>query len=455
MSVAPSLSRSKRLTLATACAALLALTVSACGSGSSDAGSAKNGSGSSAPQPYKGQTVTVAGVWTGAEAAEFKKVLAAFTERTGVKTTFVSTGDNLSTVVGSQIAGGNPMDVVMAPQPGVLAQFARKGYLAPLSTTTRALAKKNFATSWVNYGSVDGTLYGLYFKASYKSLIWYDPTAWSNAGLSAAPTTFDELLKDGQTLSDSGVPAFSVAGQDGWPLTDWFESVYLSQAGPTKYDQLTQHKIPWTDPSVTKALTSLGRIFKSPALVAGGNQGALHTDFPTSVNEVFGPKPKAALTYEGDFVGGNITALKKKVGVDAKFFPFPSVDGGEVPAEGGGDAAAVVKSAKHQAAAQSLVAFLATPEAAAVWAKDGGYLSPNKNLALSQYPDSTTRSIAKLLVNGGDQLRFDMSDQAPAAFGGTAGSGEWKILQDFLAKPADIKGTEAKLEAAAVQDYRG
>ena len=32
-----------------------------------------------------------------------------------------------------------------------------------------------------------------------------------------------------------------------------------------------------------------------------------------------------------------------------------------------------------------------------------------------------------------------MSDQAPAAFGGTKGAGEWKLLQDFLRDPSDPK----------------
>jgi multiple sugar transport system substrate-binding protein/alpha-glucoside transport system substrate-binding protein len=46
-----------------------------------------------------------------------------------------------------------------------------------------------------------------------------------------------------------------------------------------------------------------------------------------------------------------------------------------------------------------------------------------------------------------------MSDQAPAAFGGTAGVGEWKDLQDFLRNPKDIAGTQQKLEADAAKAY--
>jgi alpha-glucoside transport system substrate-binding protein len=48
-----------------------------------------------------------------------------------------------------------------------------------------------------------------------------------------------------------------------------------------------------------------------------------------------------------------------------------------------------------------------------------------------------------------------MSDQAPAAFGGTKGAGEWKLLQDFLRDPSDPAKTAARLESAAAKAYKG
>ena len=447
--------RLRRTALALATAAVLAATATACGS-STTAKPAAGGSASAAAGPdLKGQSVSVAAVWTGAEQSAFQKVLAAFTAKTGVKASFTSTGDNLTAVVGSKIAGGDAPDVVMAPQVGVIQQFAQKGWLSPLDAQVTADAKKNFSSVWTGFGTVDNTYYGLYFKAAYKSMVWYSPTALTNAGVSTMPATWDDFLKDAQTLTDSGTTGIAVGGQDGWTLTDWFENIYLSQAGPQKYDQLTKHQIPWTDPSVIKALTTLGAFFADGKVIAGGDQGALHTDFPTSVSDVFGPKPKAAMVYEGDFTTGNIQTLGKTVGTDAKFFPFPSVDGGPAPVVGGGDAAVILKSGKNQAAAQALVDYLASPEAAAVWAKLGGYLSPNKALDPSTYADDTTRSIAASLIASGETFRFDMSDQAPPAFGGTPGAGEWKILQDFLAKPTDVQGTAQKLEAAAATAYKG
>nr|WP_202233266.1 extracellular solute-binding protein [Streptomyces sp. SN-593] len=440
--------RVRRILPAVAATAGLALTATACG-GSSGDGPAAAGSG----QSLKGHTVTVAGVWTGEEQANFKKVLQGFTDSTGAKTEFVSTGDNVSTVIGSKIAGGDAPDVVMVPQVGVVQQFAASGWLQPLSAEVDSAVTRNYAPVWKNYGSVKGTLYALYFKASDKSTVWYSPTAFTNAGVTV-PSTYAQMMTDAKTISDSGLAAFSIGGQDGWPLTDWFENIYLSQAGPANYDKLAQHQIKWTDPTVVKALTTLGSFFKQDDLIAGGRKGALATDFPTSVEQVFGDSPKAGMTYEGDFVSGNVESLHKKVGTDAKFFPFPSVDGGQEPVVGGGDAAVVLNKGKDKAAGMALVKYLASPQAAAIWAKAGGYISPNKGVPLSDYTDPTLRETAKSIVDAGNGVRFDMSDQAPAAFGGTAGTGEWKILQDFLRDPSDPKKTAATLETAAAKAYK-
>ena len=58
-------------------------------------------------------------------------------------------------------------------------------------------------------------------------------------------------------------------------------------------------------------------------------------------------------------------------------------------AAGGRDAAATPSSMfKDSPAARALVTYLATPEAATIWAKRGGFSSPNKNVPPSAYPDA-------------------------------------------------------------------
>ncbi len=452
--------RTRRTVVAALATAALALTAAGCGGGDDDkgdpggGGSSSGASGSVSLPDLKGQKLEVAAVWTGPEQKNFQKVLDEFTKRTGAEVGFVPTGDNVSTFLGTKIEGGRPPDVAFLPQVGVLRQFAQKGWLKPLSSDVQAQLDKNFTTGWKDLGAYEGKQYGVYAKAANKSLVWYNTAAFENAGISGPPGSWDDFLQTAETLFESGTPPVSVGGADGWTLTDWFENIYLSQAGPEKYDQLAEHKIKWTDPSVKDALTTLAQLFGKKDLIAGGQNGALKTDFPKSVTQTFtGNPPKAAMVYEGDFVGAFIgDNTKARVGEDAKVFPFPAVGSGKAPVVSGGDVAVALKDGKG---AQALLAFLASTDAAQVWASSGGFVSPNKSLDLSAYPNEVSRSIAQGLIAAGDDFRFDMSDQAPAAFGGTAGKGEWKDLQDFLRNPSDVAGAQAKLEADAAKAYAG
>ncbi|WP_416483616.1 ABC transporter substrate-binding protein [Streptomyces sp. CL12] len=439
-----------------AVAALLAggLVLGACSGGGGDGKTGKESSpsaGGSVSLPrLDGAHLEIAAVWTGQEQTNFKKVLAEFEKRTGAQVTFVPAQDPIINFLGSKIAGGQPPDIALLPQPGAIKQAVDKGWAKPVGPDALKEVQKNYSQGWQDIGKVNGKQYGVYYKAANKSLIWYNAKVFENAG-AKEPTTWKDLLTTAQAVYDSGVTPFSVPGADGWPLTDWFENVYLSQAGPEKYDQLAQHKIKWTDPSVKQALQTLAQIWGKKDYLAGGQDGALQTEFPNSVTQTFtgGDQPKAAMIYEGDFVQVNIGETKAKVGTDAKVFPFPAV-GSTAPVVSGGDAAVVLKDSK---AAQALMTFLASPDAATIQARLGGYLSPNKNVPISAYPNSVQQKIAKSLIASGDDFRFDMSDQAPQAFGGTPGKGEWKDLQDFLKNPGDVAGAQAALEKDAAAAY--
>ncbi|MEF3113361.1 ABC transporter substrate-binding protein [Streptomyces chrestomyceticus] len=440
---------------ALALAAAGALTLTACSGNGGDGGKSKGGSegssgGVSVQLPkLTGQKLQVAAVWTGPERASFLKVLEEFEKRTGATVDYIPSGDDMAGFIGSKVAGGGQPDVAFPPQVGVLREFARKGWLKPLGPEAKEQLAKNFSPGWRKLGSYNSTEYGVYYKASNKSLVWYNTKAFEDAGV-AEPKDWAEFLKTAQTVADSGVPPVSVGGADGWTLTDWFENVYLSQAGPEKYDLLAQHKIKWTDPSVTQALTALGRLFGTPGLLAGGNSGALQTQFPASVTQTFsGQPPKAAMVSSADYAATNIAQTKAEVGKDAKVFPFPAV-GSRSPVVTGGDAAVALKDTKG---AQALLTFLASTDAAKIWAQAGGFISPNKELDRAAYANDTMREIAEALIKAGDDFRFDMSDQAPASFGGKPGQGEWKDLQDFLKNPKDIAGTQKKLEQDAAKAY--
>lgn len=338
----------------------------------------------------------------------------------------------------------------MIPQPGVLAQYAASGAAKPVTETVAAAVRANFSPQWQQLGTAGGRLYGVYFKAANKSVIWYRADAFAAAGV-GPPSTLEELTEVSQTLVDSGTAAMTVPGADGWPLTDWFENVYLQQAGPERYDRLAAHDLPWTDPTVVEALRSMGRYWASPQFLQGGPKGALQTTFTRSVADVFGAKPSSAMLYEADFVTTEIAKLGVyRVGSDARHFAWPSVAGTGRVVVAGGDAAVAFKD---RPVTMELMAYLASPEAAAIMARQGGFLSVNRSLDTAVYPDATTRALAETLLQA-ETLRFDLSDMTPRSFGGGNGASMWRLLQAYLAAPAtDPAVIAARLEDAAAKAY--
>ena len=424
----------------------LALAMVAAGCGGDD----EEGAGTTAAATEGGAapvsgSVSILALWTSGEQDSFMAVLDGFKEQNPDVTISYKSAEDVRPVLATAIEGGNPPDIAAVPNPGLMRDFVDRGALKDIEFA-RSDVEENFAKSWVDLASVDGKLYGVFFKGANKSTVWYNVHAYEDAGIQPAED-WDTFIKDAATLKQSGVPAWSIGAADGWTLTDWFENVYIRLAGPEKYDQLTNHEIPWTDQSVKDTLTELQKVFGDTDNIVGGTNGALQTDFPTSVTNVFSDPPKAATVYEGDFVAGVITdETKAKPQTDFNVFDFPSVNGSEPAVVGGGD---MIVMFKDNPAAEALVKYLASPEAAEIWAKRGGFSSPNKNVDPSVYPDEILRTTATALAEA-ETFRFDLSDLTPSAFGGDA---MFTILQDFLKNPDSVDGTAVKLEAAAKQAY--
>jgi ABC-type glycerol-3-phosphate transport system substrate-binding protein len=395
-----------------------------------------------------GVHLTVVGDWSGTEQAHFRAVLRDFRVRTGARVTYVSADHGVASLLDARLAADNPPDVALLPQPGLLRHYANSGRLVPLDDETIRVVRQDYAPIWRSLASSGGKLYGVWFKAANKSLLWYDVGAFERAGI-APPEDLQGLLPTAQVLRARGTAPFSLGAADQWTLTDWFENVYLQQSGPRAYDRLAAHRMSWTDPTVIRALTLLGRLW-APNFLLGGPAGAQRATFEQSVERAFAGRTRAAMVMEGDFVAGVLTdRTHQLIGTDVDAVPFPAEHPGVPAIVGGGDVAVQMR---RSPGAAELVRFLASPEAAAVWARAGGFLSANLELDLSVYPDALTRSIARSLVESGNGFRFDLSDQQPAAFGATQNAGMFLALSRFL-RTRDVWDTARQLERLASAAY--
>jgi alpha-glucoside transport system substrate-binding protein len=430
----------RRLLITLLAGLALALAVVAAGCGGDDGGEAVEGS-----EDVSG-SITLMGIWVGTEQDAIENVLEGFQEAyPNVDVTYQPAGDELVTRLSTALEGGNPPDLATVAQPGTIADFAEAADIQPLEFA-KETATENLGEDVVATGSVDGTLYGVYVKAINKSTVWYNVAAFEEAGVEP-PETWDDFLAAAETLNASGIPAYSLAGADGWTLTDLFENIYIRTAGPEKYDQLATHEIPWTDQSVKDALTEMAKIYGDTDNIAGGRQGALQTDNPNSISQVLTDDPEGSMVIEGDFVPTAVeTTLEPETGYNV--FTFPAIDDSPSAVIGAGDFVAMFKDSP---AAQALVEYLATVEAGDEWATLG-IATPNKNVDPSLYPNDLVRTTAAA-VGEAEIFRFDLSDLQPSAFGGTVGQGLFKLFQDFLANPEDIDGITQQMEDAANEAF--
>lgn len=136
----------------------------------------------------KGQTLTIFGPWRGEDEALFQSVLAYFADATGVNVRY-SSSENYEQQIVIDTQAGSPPNIAILPQPGLLADLAAKGFLVPLGDVTARRVKENYGAgqSWVDLGSYKGkdgnkAYFAFPFKADVKSLVWYVPENFEEAG---------------------------------------------------------------------------------------------------------------------------------------------------------------------------------------------------------------------------------------------------------------------------------
>ena len=142
--------------------------------------------------------------------------------------------------------------------------------------------------SWVDLGtyeSQDGNdnLYGFFFKIDVKSLVWYSPENFDDAGY-AVPSTMEDLkaLND-RIVADGTTPwciGLGSGGATGWPATDWVEDMMLRTQSPAVYDDWVSNEMKFNDPRVVAAIEQFGAFARNEAYVSGGSGAVSTTELP-------------------------------------------------------------------------------------------------------------------------------------------------------------------------------
>jgi len=425
--------------------ALLAVCLLAVGTATSCGGDDDGGGGTEAGTG----TISVFSLWGGSEQEAFQKVLTQFTADTGIKTKYEAARDFLP-VIRTRLAADNPPMVAIIPRPGFVAELAQDDALISLEDLGLDPDKinENYSETWTSLATVDDTVYGVVAKANSKSTVWYKPNSFQQNSFEI-PTEWNQLVDITKEYKAKGETPWAVGAQgddNSWTLTDWFEQIYVRQAGPEKYSQLFETgEVKFNDQSVKDALTEMTKIVNDQ-YVEGGIDTALGISFVDGIARVFGKNAKAEMYYEGGFVGGIAIGQVNpslKPGVDIDFFPFPEINAANGnPVVGSGDVAAAFVNNEDVA---KLIDYLATPEAGRIWVSTGAIASPNKGVTADAYPNDLVSKEAKQLQDA-KVFRFDGSDLLP----GTLGQNFGTLLQKIVKTPADMDKLLDDYQAEAV-----
>lgn len=374
--------------------------------------------------------IRVFGAFRGEEAARFDEIIKIFNAKTGYSVIYEGSPE-FETQILVQAEAGTPPDIAALPQPGMMKNFADRGFIKPLSSNVINKIDQNYEKVWKDLGTAnDGKVYGVFHRVNAKSFVWYPKKAFEAKGYTI-PKTWDELLVLQEKIAADGITPWSIGFESGastgWVGTDWMEDIMLRTAGPDVYDKWVNHEIPFNDPAVVKALEYMGQIMLVKGNVYGGATNILTTSFGDSVLPLFANPPKAFLHRQGNFVTGFMPeAVQAKLEEEVGVFALPSIDPRwGTPVLGGGDQFVVFNDRPE---VQEFLAFLTTWEACAPWAKVGGALFPHKTQDFNDYGNSIEREIAKILVNA-KVFRFDASDLMPAEVG--AGT-FWTGMVDYI-----------------------
>jgi alpha-glucoside transport system substrate-binding protein len=399
-----------------------------------------------------GGTVRVLAIWGGAEQDAFLEMMRPFEEQTGITIEYESTRD-LGAVLNTRVSGGNPPDVAALPNPGQLVALAQSGALKPLDDVLDMnMMNEQYDPGFTQLTQVDGQMYGIFTKASVKSLVWYNPKAFDAAGYTV-PTTWEELRAlEQQIQTDGGTPwciGIDGGGGSGWPGTDWIEDIVLHQAGPEVYDQWVNHEIPWTDPAIRQAFETFGEFVNDEAVVYGGPQAVAATNFGQAFNPMFEAEPGCYLFKQANFI---TTFFQDQfpdlvAGEDYNFFVFPAInEEAGSPLLVAGDMFGMFNDTPQ---ARAMMQYLVTTDAQQVWAQRGGFLSANRTMDPAVYPDQITSQIGQMLAEA-TAVRFDASDLMPEAVNSAFSTA---ILQ-VPGNPGQLDSILQTIEAQAAESYQ-
>ncbi|CAM3931174.1 extracellular solute-binding protein [Cohnella lubricantis] len=178
--------------------------------------------------------------------------------------------------------------------------------------------KDTYQSGLLDYYSFDGNVYALP-DGNNIEVVYYNKDLFAQAGISAPPATFEELLADVKALKDKGIIPMAIGEKDTWTGSFIFMNIVLRTYGPGFLSDVAAGKTTFEDPAFIEAVDRFQDLIQAGAF----EEGATAVDADSGRN-LF-TTGKAAMYMLGSWETGSIDA--SSVGPSVAAFQFPTVNG--------------------------------------------------------------------------------------------------------------------------------
>lgn len=390
--------------------------------------------------------VEIFGPWRGTDADRFAAVLVPFEAATGIDVRYVGSIDFVADLLARTGDRNDPPDVAVIPQPALVRELAADDQILPLDPVTLDAVLADFGEEAAELGRIDGLYFTVPFRVSVKSLVWFRPDVFADRGW-VPPSTLDELDQLVASIQADGTIApwclgINAGSATGWVATDWVEDLVLRSIGADRYQRWVEGGIRFEETVIENAFEQFRSLALESGRVRGGRAAILSTRTSEAIAPLVADPPECAMHRQADFAA-NWLPDGTSIGADGDVdvFVLPGTTERPPPLLIGGDQ---VVRFRRTSSIDALMGYLASPEAAAIWAKQGGFLSLNQSVPDSAYPDDHLRGLTAA-IGDAPSIVFDGSDQMPTEIGSDL---LWERITAWVAGVDDYDTFAAAIDAA-------
>lgn len=200
--------------------------------------------------------------------------------------------------------------------------------------------------------------------------LYYNKSLFEQAGITAIPTTYDELVDAAKQLADAGITPIQFGGTVNWHVMRLLDSLIETECGADVADELNTGDGDWgAQPCVTDAFTELktwGDSYVNDGFMAVSNDDSTQLFY----------SGQAAMAYEGTWLNSQLVDN----GMDPEnigIFAFPTGTG---RLYGFGEAFYVSAASKHPDEAAKFLDFITSADGQAIAGSAWAALSTNKEV---------------------------------------------------------------------------